>query len=140
MLSLKSEVGKVAGPYMELVSPERIAQFCEAIGANTSRLGTEGAPPTFLTVFRKAEFELFNRLGFDLSQVLHTEQEYQYTAPLMGRDQVEFTTVLTHVLEKLSVNHSMQFLTFETEFHALRDLEKIKIGLAKTTILIRSGK
>ena len=136
MLSLKSEVGKVVGPYLEQVTSDRILNFCKAIGS----VGSHEAPPTFLTVFREGEFELFRQLGFDLSQVLHAEQEYDYTHSVIAGDQLEFSTTLSHVLEKQSSKAFMQFLTFETEFFAKRKSEHLNIGRSKTVIVIRGGK
>jgi hypothetical protein len=135
MLSLKSEVGKDVGPYQEDVTADRILNFCRAIGATDSHQ----APPTFLTVFRKAEFELFNQLGFDLSQVLHAEQEYEYEGVILAGDRVEFKTALTHVLEKQSTKSFMQFLTFETEIHSERNMNRLRIGKSKTTVVIRGS-
>ncbi len=136
MLSLKSDVGKAVGPYHDEVTSEKIKEFCRAIGSSE----LHEAPPTFLTVFRKGEFELFQKLGFDLSQVLHAEQEYQYDTPVLAGDRIEFKTALTHVLEKDGARSFMQFLTFETEFQVERDSSLLKIGKSKTTIVIRGSK
>jgi acyl dehydratase len=135
MLSLKSEVGKQVGPYSDEVTAERIVNFCKAIGSTAFNEG----PPTFLTVFRKGEFDLFNQLGFDLSQVLHAEQEYDYENPVIAGDRVEFKTALTQVLEKQNSRSFMQFLTFETEFQAQRESVVVRIGKSKTTIVIRGS-
>ena len=129
MLSLKTEVGKQAGPYREKVSAEKIAEFCKALGVPA----LNHAPPTFLTVFRRGEFELFKKLGLDLSNVLHAEQEYQYESALEAGDEVEFKTALIQVLEKQTPKASLQFLSFETEIHT----EKGKIGKAITQVVIR---
>jgi hypothetical protein len=135
MLSLKNEVGKEVGPYYDEVTAERIVNFCRAIGSSNDH----EAPPTFLTIFRKGEFELFQKLGFDLSQVLHTEQEYEYESSILAGDRVEFVTSLTHVLEKKGSRSFMQFLTFETEFRVERNSLRIRLGKSKTTIVIRGS-
>ena len=160
MLSLKSQIGKVVGPYYDLVSQERITAFCRAVGTEEGFF----APPTFLTVFRKGEFELFQLLGIDLSHVLHAEQEYQYDCLIQAGDQIEFETVVLNVLEKQGSTGFMQFLTFETRFKTKRLLQEVvevrskqdpqedkdspgdsdfevhSIGRAKTTIVVRERK
>ena len=133
MLSLKSQVGKNSEFYSEEVSLDRIKSFCQAVGAPQS----EFAPPTFLTVFRKGEFELFQKLDILLSQILHSEQEYQYENPIFPGDQVFFRTVVSNVLEKRGRSSSIQFVTFETEMMAKRQLENLHVGKSKTTIVIR---
>jgi hypothetical protein len=136
MLSLKTEVGKVAGPFREAVSRERIELFCQAAGACHEGV----APPTFFTVFRKGEFDLLQSLGLSLAQVLHADQEYEYEAPVLAGDFVHFQTTLTHVLEKQRADSFMQFLTFETELKAERASEIVIVGKAKSTIVVRGSK
>ena len=94
MLSLKSEIGKTLGPYRDEVTQERIHSFCRAIGAKESLT----APPTFLTVFRKGEFDLFRLLGIELAHVLHAEQGYQYENFIQAGDIVQFETSVINVL------------------------------------------
>jgi hypothetical protein len=132
--SLKEQEGRVAGPYQAQVTQKQISLFCQAIGAKEGSV----APPTFLTAFRKGEFDLFKDLGFELSQVLHAEQEYEYENPLMAGDQVSFKTTLAHVLEKQSKSSSLQFLSFETQFQSVGADKQLPIGKAKTTVVIRS--
>jgi hypothetical protein len=132
-LSLKSELGRKVGPYQDKVTGNRILAFCRAIGVQNCDV----APPTFLTVFRKGEFDLFQLLGIELSRILHAEQEYQYENPIQSGDTVHFETVVTHVLEKQGSSSKMQFLTFETEFHSERGPQKFRVGKSKTTIVVK---
>ena len=136
MLSLKSLEGRGVGPYREHVSQDRISAFCTAVGA---RVDTQ-APPTFFTVFRKGEFELFKELGIELARVLHAEQEYHLEGRVRAGDEVEFETTLVHVFEKQSKLGQMHFLTFETRFLVERELIMQSIGTAKTTIVVRDRK
>ncbi len=135
MFSLRHEIGQEAGPYSEKVTQERIIAFCRAVGSVDER----SAPPTFLTIFRKGEFDLFQKLGFDLAQVLHAEQEYAYEGLILAGDTIEFKTGLTQVLEKQTRGAFLQFLTFETAFFALRGTELIRMGHSKTKIVIRGA-
>jgi hypothetical protein len=132
-LSLKSEIGKKVGPYQDDVTAHRISSFCKAVGAEENGI----APPTFLTLFRKGEFELFQYLGLELSHVLHAEQEYQYEEGIQPGDRIHFETVLTQVLEKQSSSSKMQFLSFETHIQAERRSKIWRVGKSKTTIVVR---
>src|SRR4051812_12434444 len=104
-IPLKNQVGKSVGPYQTEVTQSQVSLFCQAIGTQ----GSSVAPPTFLTTFRKGEFDLFSLLGVELSSVLHAEQEYQYENFLHAGDRVSFETVLSHVLEKQGSASWMQF-------------------------------
>jgi hypothetical protein len=132
-LSLKSEIGIKSGPYQDQITLDRIHSFRKAIGAQLDLV----APPTFLTLFRRGEFDLFKVLGVELSRVLHAEQEYDYQHPILAGDQVHFETTLTQVLEKNGTSYRMQFLTFETDVQSQRDSTRVPVGKAKTMIVIR---
>jgi hypothetical protein len=124
-LDVKSRVGEKAGPFTEEVSRERIERFALSIGAPVS----DEAPPTFLTLFRKAEFALFDQLGIPLSKVLHAEQEYTYEAPLKAGDRITFETTLAKALEKGSV----RFMTFRTDFR----VGESPVASSNTVIVVR---
>lgn len=96
-------------------------------------------PPTFLTLFRKAEFELFQKLEVELSQVLHTEQEFMIDTPVEAGDRLVFTTRLDRALEKRSAAGHMLFLTFDTDFRAIRGSDELPVGSATTRVVIRGA-
>jgi hypothetical protein len=133
MTSLKSHVGQRSDTYHDEITPQRIAQFCRAVGIPESSV----APPTFLTVFRKGEFDLFQKMGIQLARVLHAEQEYQYENPIRSGDCMQFQTTVSNILEKKGSTASMQFITLETLFHVTRDSVQLAVGKSKTTIVIR---
>lgn len=136
MLSLKEKIGNSSGITRAEVTQKQINEFCKAIGTKERAV----APPTFLTTFRRAEFDLFKTLGIELASVLHAEQEYQFENPLKAGDKLSFETTLSNVLEKQGSTSSMQFLTFVTEFHGERGGKALPIGKSKTTIVVRSKK
>lgn len=136
MSSLKSKIGKRVGPYRDTITQDRMSAFCQAIGVPIA----SSAPPTFLTVFRRGEFDLFEELGIALPKVLHAEQEYQYDAPLLAGDRIRFETTVTQALEKNGSSGHMQFITFETRFHSERQSSDVYIGQSKTTVVIRDKK
>jgi hypothetical protein len=126
---LKRFEGAKSSEVSEKITKERIALFCEAVGMKTSLV----APPTFMTVFRKGEFELFDHLGLPFSSVLHSEQQFTYESDLRAGDEILFQTELTSVLEKKG---RMSFLHFETSVRVTAPSPR-SIGKSKTTIIVR---
>jgi hypothetical protein len=124
----KSQEGAKSRVYKESVSRERLEKFCQAIGQKGA---AEVAPPTFMTVFRKGEFEVFDLLGLKLENVLHAEQIYQYESDIRVGDEIEFQTQLSHVLEKKG--GALSFLTLETKFST----GPRQIGSSRTTIVVK---
>jgi hypothetical protein len=112
MLPLKDKIGTRSETHTEVVTADRIAAFCKSVGVTNH----EEAPPTFLTVFRRGEFELLQVLGLDLSNALHADQQYDIVQPIRAGDHVLFETEVSQVLEKLSPKQSLRFLTLETRF------------------------
>jgi hypothetical protein len=124
----KSQEGAKSRVYKESVSRERLEKFCRAVGQKGQALV---APPTFMTVFRKGEFEVFDLLGLKLEGVLHAEQIYQYESDIQVGDDIEFQTQLSHVLEKKG--GALSFLTLETKFNS----GSRTIGSSRTTIIVK---
>lgn len=114
MLPLKDKVGTRSDLHTEVVTAARIQAFCNAVGVSDHST----APATFLTVFRRGEFELLQTLGLELSNALHAEQQYDIIEPIRAGDEIEFQTEVSQILEKLTTKQSLQFLTLETRFHA----------------------
>lgn len=128
----KSQEGAKSRVYKESVGRERLEKFCLAIGQRgPAALRVEVAPPTFMTVFRKGEFEIFDLLGLKLESLLHAEQGYQYKSDIRIGDEVEFQTQLSHVLEKKG--GALSFLTLETKFFS----GARAIGSSRTTIIVK---
>lgn len=136
MLSLKSEIGKKAGPYRDQITAERIRAFTKAVGSSDQTQ----APPTFMTVLRQGEFDLFGQMGIDLAQILHTEQEYEYFSPIQAGDRIRFESTLVQVLEKQTSSVDLQFLTFTTDVVVEKESGDLQAGLSKTTVVIRHQK
>ena len=126
-IELKSKVGQKVGPFVDAATSERIAAFVSAIGG----VARAEVIPTFLTVCRKGEFELLQKLGIPLSQVLHGEQEYILDSPIEAGKDLVYETKLAQVHEKKSAHGLLQFMIFET---AVRG-----VGVAKSNIILRSS-
>src|SRR5277367_2370359 len=104
--------------------------------ATLSKEGSsESAPPTFMTVLRSGEFQLFEGLGIPLSALLHAEQTYTYAEPIRAGDEVEFETKISQALSKKGSKGEMHFLTLETEVVALRPSGRIPVGTCRSVIV-----
>ena len=91
-----------------VVDPERVAAFRAVFGQS------EGIPPTFVTA---AEFSVFpeiladERVGLDLSRVVHGNQSYVFHRPLAGG---ETLTVRTRI-DSAHVRGGNGFMTIATD-------------------------
>lgn len=137
MGDIKQRVGEKAGPYQEEVTLDRLRKFGEAVGARLDP-GAEGdSLPTFPTVFRKGEFELFSKLGVPLSRILHAEQEYEYHASLRAGMTVSFESRLARFNEKRGGSGALSFMTFETLVSDAVNQERLLTS--RTTIVVKGG-
>src|SRR5690606_21606156 len=98
-----------------------------------SGAGTGRVSPVFLTRFRDSEWELFKELGIPLQEILHGEQEYEFSRPLSMGDALEYETEFTQCLEKVRKDTFMRFLTFETRFRSGED----RVALSRTLVIQR---
>jgi len=128
----KSQVGTKVGPYEEELVSSRVQAFARSIGADPAL----GVPPTYVTAFRRGEFDLMQGLGIKLNQVLHGEQDYVYEGSLKVGDRVRYETKLAQILEKKSATALMQILLLETQIQAAGKL----VATARTTIIVRAGR
>ncbi len=88
-----------------------------------------GLPLTFPTIFRAAEFKWLDRLKFDMRELLHTDQEYEYIAPLKEGDVPTIYTKITDFRER----RGMTFVQLESE---VRCEEKLVI-IARSSFVVR---
>lgn len=109
------------------VSRQSITQFVEA--THSEHCGLD--PLTFATIFRSTEFQWLDRLQVDLRQLLHTDQEYEFVAPLKEGD---VPTIYTRVCEHKE-RKGMRFVVLESE---VRCDDQIKI-VARSSFLLRSA-
>ncbi|GAA0392660.1 MaoC family dehydratase N-terminal domain-containing protein [Microbispora corallina] len=93
--AFKGRVYPPTEPYE--VGREKIREFAEAIGEPDPAADPDGpvvAPPTFAIVLtmraeRQAVFD--PELGLDLSRLLHREQRFDYTRPIVAGDRLTVT-------------------------------------------------
>ncbi len=131
-MNLNSFLGQKAGPYREKASSDRLEKFASSVGAPVEK----EAAPTFVTVCRRGEFDLFQKMGVPLSRVLHGEQEYEYLAPIRAGDDLEYETTLAKAFEKRGASGGMLFLVFETHIRAAGR----GAAVSRTTVIVRGQK
>jgi hypothetical protein len=130
---ISDRLGAKAGPHREAVPAARIAAFYRAIGVSPRA----EAPPSFMTICRKGEFELFDQLVIPLSRVLHAEQEYTFEEPIRGGDEIVYSSELVQALEKRGSRGQMLFMTVETEVTIERQGKSLKAGTTRSTVVVK---
>lgn len=127
--TLKHWIDRESKTYSETASEARLRAFAHAVRAPSS-----ADLPTFFTCWRAGEFELLDRMGIQLKQVLHGEQEYEFLAPIATGATVEFRTRLKDCMEKQGRGYALHFLVFETDF---RQSGGERLAYARSTIIFR---
>jgi hypothetical protein len=119
-------------------SAERIRYALPPLDANdieVFRAATRTAhwkvPPTFCTFLRWAEWRWLDRLTVDMRGLLHTEQEYEYLAPLAPGDVFEVSTVLASDRER----RGMRFVTLETTV----EVRGRNVLVSRTSFVVRGA-
>ncbi len=110
----------------EAVSEERMA----ALKAATRSDHVHGMPPTFATIYRWGEFEWLKKLGVDLRNLLHTEQEFEYLAPLVPGERPKISTQL----KSQRARAGMTFLVLESSIECAG-----KVAVLTTTHFVVKG-
>jgi acyl dehydratase len=137
-----SLVGHVSQPQTGVIEPDAIRQFAGAIGddnpvyrdeaaARAASYANIPAQPTFVTRFRTS----FAEAGLDPehSQVLHGEQEYSYTQPLVAGDSLVVRQAVANIRQS-SRSGGMTIMTLE---QWLDDPAGQRVGLGKATVIVR---
>ncbi len=129
-------IGKESEPEWFDVEKGAIRKFAEAIGdPHPAYLAGEAAPPTFPTTFRTGYPPgATPGVDFDLSHVLHGEQEYDYERPLRAGDRIQVRQSVVDYKERTTSMGTMVFLTFESEG---RDATGALVFRGRSLILIR---
>lgn len=130
---IKSQVGKKSSRRQYAVTEAKLRELCAAVGAKYRG----EAPPTFMTILRHGEFELWDRLGVELSSVLHADQEYEYEGPILPDDRLEYETVMSKAFEKQGSAGAMRFMIFDTDVYAVRSGAAVRVGTGRTTVIVR---
>ncbi|MCB0417170.1 MAG: MaoC family dehydratase N-terminal domain-containing protein [Bdellovibrionaceae bacterium] len=92
-----------------------------------------GIPPTFLTIYRKSEFDLLNELQVNWRYLLHAEQEYEYLGPLtLNKEPVAVSKVVDQK-ERRRREEVMRFIKTETDFF----IDDKLVAKGRSTFVVR---
>jgi acyl dehydratase len=116
----QSMVGMRSAPQDFAVERGAIRRFAEAIGdtnplyldpaaARAAGYADVIAPPTFPTTFRVPL-----PIAIDVSHILHGEQEYAFTRPVVAGDTIRCTITLVSLREREGSLGKMTFIVAET--------------------------
>lgn len=137
--TLKGAVGSQSAERRATLSETEMRDFATCIHATvgaTFHSPISSAPiPTLFTIFRAGEFELVNRYGVELKQILHAEQEYEIFQTLFPGEEISYLTTLSSVNEKKGKGAVLAFLAFETDF--VRTGDAVKVASARSTMVYR---
>ncbi len=133
-MDLKQYIGIKSASNKYEITEKWLGDFSSSVGRPYS---SKTAPPTFMTVCRTGEFELFQKMGVPLSRVLHAEQEYLFENPITAGGEIEFVTELAQVLSKKNTTGAMHFMIFETIVSFTQGGKTVKAGSARSTMVMR---
>ena len=130
----KNLIGASSAPQTFEVSQEAVQRFIEAIEDTSAQdeAPLQYAPPTFPTTFRMRVPGL--ELDGSKMQLLHGEQEYNYTRRLRVGEKVTCTVRIADIRERSGRNGSMTFVVTETTGV---DSEQQPVFTARSTLIVR---
>ncbi|MFM1654136.1 MaoC family dehydratase N-terminal domain-containing protein [Brevibacillus sp. B_LB10_24] len=141
MLIDRSVIGSASEPQVHEIEKGAIRAFAQAIGDDNPLYHDEEfakrhgyaslvAPPTFPTTLRVPN----PRVKFELSRVLHGEQEYAYERPIVAGDVLRCVSKVIDVYERKGKLGAMTFLVTEVRGE---DLDGRLVFRGKSTIILR---
>lgn len=97
------------------------------------KLNLSPIPPTYSTLFRKGEFELLDKIGIQLTQVLHGEQTYEHHKDFFPGQKVSCVSTLKNKLVKKGGSLTILIVTTD-----IRDEKTDELYVAcESTTLVR---
>lgn len=107
--------GQIIDTYTYKVEPIKIRELALAIGDDKEEyLNGEKLPPTFPTVmeFWGGGYNHYEKIGFNISRVLHGEQSYNYIGHIKPGDIITITATVDDVYTKAD----MKFVVIKKEY------------------------
>lgn len=90
-------------------------------------------PQVFLACLRDADFYLFDVLGIELAQLLHTTQRFEYLNEAFVGDEIRTSPRITRVLSKRKSANPFVLLEITTNFYRNQEV----ISRSITTLFVR---
>jgi len=130
----KNLIGVSSAPQTFEVTEEAVLRFINAIEDTSPRdeAPIQYAPATFPTTFRMRVPGL--EIDPSKMQVLHGEQEYNYTRRLRVGEKVTCTVRIANIHERSGRNGSMKFVVTETTGV---DSQQQPVFTARSTLIVR---
>ena len=130
----KSLIGTSSAPHTFEITQEAVQRFIDAIEDTSPQdeVAPQYVPPTFPTTFRMRVPGL--ELDGSKMQLLHGEQEFNYTRQLHIGEQVTCTVRVADIRERVGRSGSMTFVVLETTGV---DSEQQPVFTARSTLIVR---
>lgn len=133
---MHTRIGEKSSSFEEKFDDARIRAFAESVKGREEL----SLPPTIVTIFRRGEFELMEKLGIPLARVLHGEQEYEYAVDPAGFRKallsgICYETVFSNYRKKEGSKGNLHFLVFQSEFKSAGGGEAIVTS--RSTMVVR---
>lgn len=134
MMFDQSLIGRTSEPHTVEITPAAVARFIEATG-DPQRDDPDYVPLTFPTTIRIPA----PGLGLDGSkmQLIHGEQEYQYTRRLRIGEKLSCISRIADIREKSGRSGTMTFVVSEIEG---RDDQGDPVFTGRSTLIVRPMK
>ncbi|MBN1430091.1 MAG: MaoC family dehydratase N-terminal domain-containing protein [Anaerolineae bacterium] len=113
-----SHKGKTFPPFTYTIERSKLREFLLAVGEDDPAYdaGDPPLPPTFPTLFAfwsgSGLEGVLAQVGVEIYNVLHSEQEYEYLAPIHIGDTVEGQAAITNIYQKAG----MDFMEIVTDY------------------------
>ena len=95
----------------------------------------QAIPPTYVTLFRRAEYDWLARLKIEIPELLHGDQQYEYLAPLQTDQPIQVRTKLASWKERNTPKVRLIFVVMESEIFC----NQILAVRSRTTFVVRRG-
>jgi len=129
--ALESYIGLVSKDYHYDVTVDDVQEFSNAVAHPNDLLPVS---PVYFTKLRDGEFEILEKMGISLADLLHGEQEYEYFSDIKIGVSIVCHSRLKNMITKK--NGELIILEVETPFH-VKDAE-LPICKSLTTFIVRN--
>jgi acyl dehydratase len=142
----KSLIGRESEPVLHEVEKGAIRRFVEALGdpnpiyvdeeaARAAGHATLVAPPTFPAMLTGNE-RFRHSLDLGTRSLLHGEQQFEYSRPIVAGDRITVKTRVADVQERVGASGPMDILVLEDEG---RDAQGSLVFKARSVLVLRRG-
>lgn len=133
----RAKIGFSTEPSTAVVDPWRVQLFCQATGESDPKAWAPGTPipPTLLKAIDGEHFssaKLMALLNVPLRSILHAEQAFEFSAPVLAGDEVEVQRTVSDIVDKRG--GAMTFITVDTAYR----VRSRPVATSRQTIMVRN--